>query len=126
MTFALDDVHAAKVRRTIEDLNVNAKAMIRRVRALGPFAPRKSRSIMYLAAGVVENGRRIAAVRGTPQGSVVSPLLANIYLHYVLDLWAHQWRRKYAWGDVIIVRYADDSVYGFESEKTARRFLAAM
>ncbi len=80
----------------------------------------------WLKAGVVEDGRRIPAVRGTPQGSVVSPLLANIYLHYVLDLWAHQWRRKYAWGDVVVVRYADDSVFGFESEKTARRFLAAM
>jgi group II intron reverse transcriptase/maturase len=80
----------------------------------------------WLKAGVVESGRRIEAVRGTPQGSVVSPLLANIYLHYVLDLWAHQWRRKYAWGDVIIVRYADDSVFGFQSEKSARRFLAAM
>jgi RNA-directed DNA polymerase len=80
----------------------------------------------WLKAGVVENGRRVPAVRGTPQGSVVSPLLANIYLHYVLDLWAHQWRRKQAWGDVVVVRYADDSVFGFESEKTARRFLAAM
>jgi RNA-directed DNA polymerase len=80
----------------------------------------------WLKAGVVENGRRIPAVRGTPQGSVVSPLLSNIYLHYVLDLWAHQWRRKHAWGDVVVVRYADDSVFGFESEKTARRFLAAM
>lgn len=80
----------------------------------------------WLKAGVVENGRRMPADRGTPQGSVVSPLLANIYLHYVLDLWAHQWRRRRARGDVIIVRYADDSVVGFEKEQSARRFLAAL
>ncbi|HLX27218.1 MAG TPA: group II intron reverse transcriptase/maturase [Casimicrobiaceae bacterium] len=80
----------------------------------------------WLKAGVVENGVRVPAVQGTPQGSVVSPLLANIYLHYVFDLWVHQWRRRNGCGDVIVVRYADDSVFGFESEKTARRFLAAM
>jgi RNA-directed DNA polymerase len=80
----------------------------------------------WLKAGVVENGRRIAGERGTPQGSVASPLLANIYLHYVLDLWAHHWRKKHAFGDVIILRYADDSVFGFENKKTAQRFLQAM
>ena len=80
----------------------------------------------WLKAGVVENGRRIAAERGTPQGSVASPLLANIYLHYVLDLWAHQWRKKHADGDAIILRYADDSVFGFENKRTAQRFLQAM
>lgn len=81
----------------------------------------------WLKAGVVENGCRIPAERGTPQGSVASPLLANIYLHYVLDLWAHQWRRsKNALRNIIIVRYADDSVFGFKSEKTARRFLVAL
>jgi group II intron reverse transcriptase/maturase len=64
----------------------------------------------WLKAGVIEDGRRVAAERGTPQGSVISPLLANIYLHYVLDLWAHHWRKQHATGgDVIIVRYADDS-----------------
>jgi len=57
---------------------------------------------------------------------VISPLLANIYLHYVLDLWARQWRRKFARGNVIVVRYADDSLFGFKSEETARRFLTAM
>jgi len=62
----------------------------------------------WLKAGVIEDGRRVAAERGTPQGSVISPLLANIYLHYVLDLWAHHWRKQHATGgDVIIVRYAD-------------------
>lgn len=79
----------------------------------------------WLKAGVIDNGSRLASERGTPQGAVVSPLLANIYLHYVLDLWAHQWR-KHAAGDVILVRYADDSVFGFEDKKTAQRFLQAM
>jgi len=63
--------------------------------------------------------------RGTGQGSVISPLLANIYLHYVGDLWAEHWRRHEATGDMIIVRYADDLVVGFEHEDDARRFLAA-
>jgi RNA-directed DNA polymerase len=64
--------------------------------------------------------------QGTGQGSVISPLLANIYLHYVLDLWAERWRRREATGDMIIVRYADDVVAGFEREADARRFLDAM
>jgi hypothetical protein len=64
--------------------------------------------------------------RGTGQGSVISPLLANIYLHYVLDLWAERWRRREATGDMIIVRYADDVVAGFEHETDAGRFLDAM
>lgn len=80
----------------------------------------------WLTAGVIEDGRRVAAVRGTPQGAVISPLLANIYLHYALDLWAHQWRQRQAAGDVILVRYADDSVMGFQYEGEARRFLAAI
>ena len=64
--------------------------------------------------------------RGTGQGSVISPLLANIYLHYVFDLWAERWRRREATGDMIIVRYADDLVVGFEHEADARRFWDAM
>jgi RNA-directed DNA polymerase len=80
----------------------------------------------WLKAGTLEDGRRIASVRGTPQGSVISPLLSNIYLHYVLDLWAQQWRQRYAAGDVILVRYADDSVVGFQYEGDAKRFLAAL
>lgn len=63
----------------------------------------------WLKAGTLEDGRRIASVRGTPQGSVISPLLSNIYLHYVLDLWAQQWRQRYAAGDVILVRYFDEN-----------------
>ncbi len=60
--------------------------------------------------------------RGTGQGAAISPLLANIYLHYVLDLWAERWRRREATGDMIIVRYADDFIVGFQHEADARRF----
>lgn len=63
---------------------------------------------------------------GTPQGAVISPLLANIYLHYVFDLWAHRWRSRHANGDVMIVRYADDSVLGFESKRDVDRFIEDM
>lgn len=80
----------------------------------------------WLKAGTIEDGRRVASTRGTPQGSVISPLLANIYLHYTLDLWAQQWRTRHAIGDVIIVRYADDSVLGFQFDGDARRFLRAL
>jgi len=77
----------------------------------------------WLRAGVLEDGRRIQSELGTPQGGGISPLLANIYLHYVLDLWAHAWRRK-AKGDVVIVRFADDVTVGFQYETDARRFWA--
>ena len=80
----------------------------------------------WLTAGVIEGGRRVASMRGTPQGAVISPLLANIYLHHALDQWAHQWRQRHAVGDVILVRYADGSVMGFQYEGEAKRFLAAM
>jgi RNA-directed DNA polymerase len=78
----------------------------------------------WLKAGVMEDGQVAATEAGTPQGAVISPLLANIYLHYVFDLWAHQWRRRHARGNVIFVRYADDIVVGFEHEAEAKRFLA--
>jgi len=77
----------------------------------------------WLNAGVMENGKRVEQEEGTPQGGSISPLLANIYLHYVLDLWADQWRKTRASGDVVIVRYADDFVVGFQHESDARRFL---
>jgi RNA-directed DNA polymerase len=80
----------------------------------------------WLKTGVLEDGIVTPSVRGTGQGAVISPLLANIYLHYVLDLWAHRWRRHEATGDMIIVRYADDFIVGFEHESDARRFLDAM
>ena len=77
----------------------------------------------WLKAGVLEEGIVTVSETGTGQGSVISPLLANIYLHYVLDLWAQRWRRREATGDMIIVRYADDFIVGFEQEADARRFL---
>jgi RNA-directed DNA polymerase len=76
----------------------------------------------WLAAGVIENGSWTAFEEGVPQGASVSPLLANIYAHYVLDLWAHQWRTRHAHGDVVIVRWADDFVVGFERREDAERF----
>src|SRR5277367_4925900 len=77
----------------------------------------------WLKAGVSEDGQWSETKQGTPQGAVVSPLLANVYLHYVFDLWADAWRRKVAKGDVIIVRYADDLVLGFQHRAEAVRFL---
>jgi RNA-directed DNA polymerase len=80
----------------------------------------------WLKAGVLEEGVLTKGEVGTPQGATVSPLLANAYLHYVFDLWANQWRTRHATGNVIIVRYADDAVLGFEHEAEARRFLEDM
>jgi RNA-directed DNA polymerase len=80
----------------------------------------------WLTAGVLEDGVVTTSETGTGQGSVISPLLANIYLHYVFDLWAERWRRHEATGDMIMVRYADDLVVGFEREADARRFWDAM
>jgi len=77
----------------------------------------------WLSAGVIEDGTWTASDEGSPQGASVSPLLANVYLHYVLDLWAQQWRRRHALGDVVIVRYGDDFVAGFEHRSDAERFL---
>jgi len=80
----------------------------------------------WLKAGVLEDGAVTKSETGTGQGSVISPLLANIYLHYVFDLWAEQWRRREAKGGMMVVRYADDLVLGFQREADARRFLEAM
>jgi RNA-directed DNA polymerase len=76
----------------------------------------------WLAAGVMENGTWAASDVGSPQGATASPLLANVYLHYAFDLWAHQWRTKVARGDVVIVRYADDFLVGFQHRDDAERF----
>src|SRR5437764_873232 len=80
----------------------------------------------WLKVGVLEDGVVKASEKGTGQGSVISPLLANIYLHYVLDLWAKLWRQREATGDMIIVRYADDFIVGFQRETEPRSFLKAM
>ena len=77
----------------------------------------------WLKAGVIEKGKWSETVQGAAQGASASPLLSNVYLHYVFDLWADQWRRRHARGDVIIVRFADDYIVGFEHQDDARRFL---
>ncbi|HZD43964.1 MAG TPA: reverse transcriptase domain-containing protein, partial [Methanomicrobiales archaeon] len=76
----------------------------------------------WLRAGVLEEGEHVRGEVGTVQGGSISPLLANIYLHYALDLWVQRWRTKRAKGDVVIVRYADDFVLGFEHRMEAERF----
>ena len=78
----------------------------------------------WLRAGVLDGKVWSETVEGTPQGAGISPWLANIFLHYVLDLWVHQWRKRYAHGRVVIVRYADDFVMGFQYEADARKMLA--
>jgi RNA-directed DNA polymerase len=80
----------------------------------------------WLRAGVLDDEVVTIEEKGTGQGSVISPLLANVYLHYVFDLWAERWRRREATGDMIMVRYADDIVVGFQHEDDARRFWDAM
>src|SRR5436190_19941788 len=103
-----------------------------KLRAAGPFLsvgirvadPRVLRLIrMWLEAGILESDEWHETEQGTPQGAGISPLLANIFLHYVLDLWVHQWRGRQARDRVSVVRDADDFVVGFESAADARRML---
>jgi group II intron reverse transcriptase/maturase len=79
-----------------------------------------------LTAGILEGGALVGSDKGTGQGAVISPLLANVYLHYALDLWAERWRQREATGDMIIVLYADDFIVGCQHENDARRFLDAI
>ncbi|MNI62139.1 reverse transcriptase [compost metagenome] len=74
----------------------------------------------------MEDGRVVAATKGTPQGAVISPLLANIYLHYVLDLWARRWPQRHARGDLIVLRYADDGVVSFRTQWQAQQFMVQL
>jgi group II intron reverse transcriptase/maturase len=80
----------------------------------------------WLSAGVLEDGKRTRSTEGAVQGGSISPLLANLYLHYVFDLWTQRWRRQAGRGEMIVVRYADDFVVGFEHERDAEAFLAAL
>jgi group II intron reverse transcriptase/maturase len=80
----------------------------------------------WLHAGVMEKGELHEVKAGTPQGGIISPLLANVYLHYVIDLWVNQWRKRHARGEVYIVRYADDLVMGFQNEQDARDMREAL
>ena len=80
----------------------------------------------WLNAGVLEDGGRIYDEEGVPQGGSISPVLANVYLHYVFDLWVQQWRHRYAVGDVIVVRFCDDFVVGFQYQQDAESFLEAL
>jgi group II intron reverse transcriptase/maturase len=80
----------------------------------------------WLSAGVIEDGNWSPAMEGAPQGASASPLLANVYLHYVFDLWADWWRRRHARGEVIIVRFADDFTIGFEYQEDAQQFLVEL
>ena len=78
---------------------------------------------MIIHSGVLdEHGHRVLGTIGTPQGAVVSPLMANVYLHYVFDLWVQQWRKRHARGIIVVVRYADDVVVGFQNPDDAARF----
>jgi RNA-directed DNA polymerase len=72
----------------------------------------------------LDAGRHVETEAGTPQGAVISPLLANVYLHYAYDLWVQAWRGRHATGDMIVIRYADDTIVGFQREGDAERFLA--
>jgi RNA-directed DNA polymerase len=80
----------------------------------------------WLNAGVLEDGKWSATEEGTPQGATISPLLANVYLHYVFDLWVQQWRNKRGRGDIVVVRFADDFIVGFQNESDARGFLSEL
>jgi RNA-directed DNA polymerase len=80
----------------------------------------------WLGAGVLEEGRWRASEEGTPQGASVSPLLANVYLHYAFDLWADQWRGRHARGEVVVVRWADDFIVGFQHRGDAERFVGEL
>jgi retron-type reverse transcriptase len=77
----------------------------------------------WLKVGIVEDGQVTRGVRGAPQGAVISPILANVCLHYVYDLWGHRWRRTKASGDMIIIRYADDTIVAFNTSMRRRRSL---
>ena len=124
MTGAVNWVLDADIRSFFD--SVDHELLLRSL-AVRIADPRILRLIgQWLGAGVLESGQWHETEVGTPQGSVISPLLANVYLHYALDEWVEQWKREHARGRVMIVRYADDFVMGFEYESDARAMLEAL
>ena len=118
MTQGVNHVLDADIRRFFDSVNHEWLMRMLAHRIADPRILRLIRS--WLEAGVLESGAWCKTVEGTPQGSGISPLLANVFLHYVLDLWFHRWRRRSAYGRAVIVRYADDFVMGFEKARDAR------
>jgi hypothetical protein len=120
------DADAVEIAEGHTDATVRARSR-RAPRGLRPRARRVVRSIQkWLSAGVLEDGKRTRSEQGTVQGGSISPLLANIYLHDVFDLWVQQWRNRQAHGDVVVVRYADDFVVGFEHQQAADGFVSEL
>ena len=119
MTQRVNYVLDADIRRFFDSVNHEWLMRMLAHRIADPRILRLIRS--WLEAGVLESGTWSKTVEGTPQGSGISPLLANVFLHYVLDLWFHRWRRRAAMGRAVIVRYADDFVMGFEKGRDAWR-----
>src|SRR5205814_920162 len=121
------DTYEKDLDRRIEDLHARVKTGAYRAQpSRRGYIPKEDGSKRPLAVAALEDGVVTIEEKGTGQGSVISPLLANVYLHYVFDLWAERWRRREATGDMIMVRYADDLVVGFQHETDARRFWDAM
>jgi len=133
---ALDALNAALIKRKINWVldadvrrffdSVDHEWLLRMV-AHRIADPRILRLIrQWLRAGVLESGKWFKTLEGTPQGAGISPILANIFLHYSLDLWVHQWRQRHAKGEVVIVRYCDDFVMGFEKQTDAKSMLGEL
>src|SRR5947207_1944139 len=119
--------YEADLDRKIEDLHARVhRGAYRALPSRRHYIPKADGQQRPLAIAALEDKVVTVSDRGTGQGSVISPLLANVYLHYVFDLWAERWRHREAVGNVIIVRYADDLIIGFELDKDARRFQEAM
>src|SRR5437016_3046388 len=124
--------YGEELERNLQDLSERLKRGAYRAKPVRRvYIPKADRRVVrliqkWLNAGVLEDGKRIRVGEGTPQGGSASPLLANVYLHYVFDLWVQAWRQKRAHGDVIVVRFADDIVVGFQGKADADQFRAEL